>query len=386
MSTGSGRPGRREVAVVAAAVTAAVVAVWVTLRADFLAHPGWLAAQKADLILGPVLVGLYWLRRRPESRFGPMLVVFGFVQAPYILESSSTPLLFSIGVLWEAVIYISTLALILAFPNGRLGGVAAPALVAAGVLTVVVPGVAAILLAPVIAPEGPISGCAAACPSNALLVSAQPAIARHLYDIASWAIVALALCTAALLLWRLATGTPPRRRAFAIGTPIAVVFLLAQATHQTTRLLGGPVQTAHAVQWIATGARAALWYGFLCALVAAEIYAAGVLRRIVGRALGHPSFGEIEAMLRGPLGDPELRLGFANPSAPLWTDATGVRSSRPRARRVGSSPRSNARDARRWPSSTTRSWPTIRSCSRRPAPSHCSRSRTRSWTPPGSAR
>jgi hypothetical protein len=74
----------------------------VTLRADFLAHPGWLAAQKADFILGPVLVGLYWLRRRPESRFGPLLIAAGFVAgAPYILQSSSEPALFAAGVLWE---------------------------------------------------------------------------------------------------------------------------------------------------------------------------------------------------------------------------------------------------------------------------------------------
>jgi hypothetical protein len=38
------------------------------LEADFLAHPGWLAAQKADWILWPVSIGLYWLRRRPQSR------------------------------------------------------------------------------------------------------------------------------------------------------------------------------------------------------------------------------------------------------------------------------------------------------------------------------
>jgi signal transduction histidine kinase len=324
MTTGGRRDVGWEAAVVAAAFAAAAVAVWLTLRADFLAHPGWLAAQKADFVLGPVLVGLYWRRRRPQNRFGPLLIVFGFLQVPYILESASTPLLFSFGALWEAVIYISTLALILAFPSGRLAGVAAPALVGAGALAVVVPGIAAALLSPHIAPEGSISGCRATCPTNPLLVSAHPALALQLYEIVSWAIVAIALATAALEIWRLASGSPPRRRAFAIGTPIAVLFLLAQATYQMTRLLGGPASTVHAVQWIAVGARAAIWYGFLGALVAAEIYAAGVLRRIVRRALGHPSFGELEAMLREPLGDPEMRLALWGPSSSFWTDANGV--------------------------------------------------------------
>jgi hypothetical protein len=39
---------RLEVVVGAVAILAAAAAVWLTLRADFLAHPGWLAAEKAD--------------------------------------------------------------------------------------------------------------------------------------------------------------------------------------------------------------------------------------------------------------------------------------------------------------------------------------------------
>lgn len=64
MSSARGAVPRRgvpwwQVAVVAAALVAAAVAVWVTLEAGFLAYPGWLAVQKADFILGLVLVGLY---------------------------------------------------------------------------------------------------------------------------------------------------------------------------------------------------------------------------------------------------------------------------------------------------------------------------------------
>src|SRR5215213_11284481 len=79
----------RKVVVGGAAVAAAAAAVWLTVGAEFLRYPGWLAAQKADLILGPVFVGLYWVRRRPHSRFGPMLIAFGFVGAVYILQSSA---------------------------------------------------------------------------------------------------------------------------------------------------------------------------------------------------------------------------------------------------------------------------------------------------------
>jgi signal transduction histidine kinase len=83
-----------QVAVLVAAIAASVAAVWVTLSADFLTYPGWLAVQKADFILGPVLAGLYWYRRRPQSRFGPMLIVFGLLSALYVLQSASNSWLF----------------------------------------------------------------------------------------------------------------------------------------------------------------------------------------------------------------------------------------------------------------------------------------------------
>ena len=75
------RATRAIVALVAIAVAAGAVAV--TLRAGFLVYPGWLALQKADLILGPVLIGLYWARVRPASRFGWMLVAYGAMCAGY---------------------------------------------------------------------------------------------------------------------------------------------------------------------------------------------------------------------------------------------------------------------------------------------------------------
>src|SRR3954470_10939522 len=109
-----------QVAVLLGAVAASVAALWVTLSADFLTYPGWLAVQKADFILGPVLAGLYWYRRRPRSRFGPMLIGFGFLGALYVFQSSSNSWLFSIGLLAEIAIGIATRVLILAFPTGRL--------------------------------------------------------------------------------------------------------------------------------------------------------------------------------------------------------------------------------------------------------------------------
>ena len=312
-------------ALAAAAAALAAVAMWVTARAGFLEHPGWLAVQKADIILGPVLVGLYWLRGRPESRFGPLLIATGFIAgAPYILQSSSDPVLFATGVLWEGPIYLSVLLLILTFPSGCLDGRAERAIFAAGAVAVALKS-AIVLISPQLAGDGSISDCRLACPPNGLRLVSDPALAVELARAMRVTIVLVALATIVLIVWRLASGTPPRRRALALGAPIALAFLLSQAAYQSARLLeleAGDVYPV--IQWTIVGTRASIWYGFLLALVAAELFAGRMLRRVVIEALRRPAPEELEAMLREPLGDPTIRLAFRERSTDRWVDARGA--------------------------------------------------------------
>jgi signal transduction histidine kinase len=307
------------------AVGLATLAVWVTARADWLAHPGWLAAQKADLVLGPVLVGLYWLRRRPQSRFGPLLIATGFIAcAPYIFQSSSASVLFAAGVLWEGVIYLAALALILAFPSGHFEGTAARAIFGAGLVAFVV-NAAAVVLAPQLMGDGSISDCRAACPANGLRLLSDPALAADLARAVRWAIVVLALATMILLVWRVVTGTPPRSRALVIGAPVALAYLVSQAAYQGGKLLEIQATDAFSViRWTIVGTRSAIWYGFFFALIAAELFAGRMLRRVVTDSLSRPAPEELESMLRGPLGDPALQLGFLDRSSGTWVDARGA--------------------------------------------------------------
>ena len=79
-----------------------------------------------------------------------------------------------------------------------------------------------------------------------------------------------------------------------------------------------------AITWTSVASRAALWYGFLFALIAAELFAGRVLRRIVMASLDRPSLRELEGMLREPLGDPGLRLAFTSPDGRGWVDGDGA--------------------------------------------------------------
>src|SRR3954453_19767520 len=299
-----------QVAVLFGAVAASAAAVAVTLRADFLRYPGWLAVQKADFVLGPVLAGLYWHRRRPQSRIGPMLIAFGFVGALYVLQSAGNSWLFSVGLLAETVLGLATRVLILAFPTGRLDRPATVILVIS-VLVSPVPAVLNQLLSPQTGAGASISGCRQACPRNQFAITSNPELAANLLDAFRFGVIFASSLTAALLIWRFAKATPPQRRALAIGTPIALLFLAFQVTFQVLGALHAPQSGfSEFVKWGIVGARAALWYGFLAALIAAELFAAGAMKRLVAQSVRGPSRDELEAMLRGPLGDPDLRLVF----------------------------------------------------------------------------
>ena len=146
--------------------------------------------------------------------------------------------------------------------------------------------------------------------------------------------ILVALAAIVFIVWRLVTGTPPRRRALVVGAPVAVVFLLSQAAYQTARLLEIEADDVYpVVQWTIVGTRSSIWYGFLVALIAAELFAGRVLRRVVIESLRRPAPGELEAMLREPLGDPTLRLAFRPPRGPAGStrggDALESRTRRP---------------------------------------------------------
>src|SRR3954453_17418935 len=220
-----------EVGVLLGAIAASAAAVAVTLSADFLMYPGWLAAQKADFILGPVVAGLYWYRRRPKGRFGPMLIGFGFVGALYVLQSASNSWLFSIGLLAETVLGLATRVLILAFPTGRLDRPATVVLVIS-ILVSPLPAVLVQLLSPQTGAGASISGCRQACPRNEFAITSNPELAGNLLDAFRFGVIFASSLTAALLIWRFAKGTPPQRRVLAIGTPIALLFLAFQVTFQ----------------------------------------------------------------------------------------------------------------------------------------------------------
>jgi signal transduction histidine kinase len=184
------------------------------------------------------------------------------------------------------------------------------------------PAVVNQLLSPQTGAGASISGCREACPTNEFAITSKPELAADLLEAFRFGVIFASGLTAGLLIWRFVKGTPPQRRALAIGTPIALLFLGFQITYQFLGVLDAPQSGfSEFVKWGIVGARAALWYGFLAALIAAQLFAAGALHRLVRQSLRRPSLGQLEAMLRELLGDPRLRLAFWDAKTAAWQRA-----------------------------------------------------------------
>ena len=204
-------------------------------------------------------------------------------------------------------------------------------------ITVVVPGILVVLLMPQLEAVGSISGCAGACPENGLEITAAPDTAAWLLDLGRLGIVVLAVVTFGVLVSRLRAAKPARRRALVIGMPIAMVFLFTQFAYQGASLIGDGRGDLHTfAQWAIVVARSTLWYGFLAALIGAQLYAGRMLRRSVEESLRRPSFAELEGMLRAAVGDASLRLLFWRTRIRAWCDSHGnaVRAPDPAPRQV----------------------------------------------------
>src|SRR5687768_8047234 len=88
--------------------------------ADHLQRPIAAGLYWSYLIAAPMAIGLYWWVRRPASRFGVLLIGFGALCWVMSWQASDTPLVFNIGVLVEAPMWLLTIYLFLAFPMGHV--------------------------------------------------------------------------------------------------------------------------------------------------------------------------------------------------------------------------------------------------------------------------
>jgi signal transduction histidine kinase len=106
------------------------------------------AALVAWIVLAYVACGLIAWSRRPESRFGPLMVIAGFGPLVSRLSEVDASYVQTVGAVCQLLPVVLFLHVFLAYPSGRITRPAERRVVAAGYSTVLGFGVAAMMLGP----------------------------------------------------------------------------------------------------------------------------------------------------------------------------------------------------------------------------------------------
>jgi signal transduction histidine kinase len=308
---------RRTLAIAAAALLCGAGDVLLVLGSEHFADPAVWA------VFGPVVgwsfvgTGLYAWRRRPESRFGLLMVLTGFAWFLGPLSASDAPLVFTLGIgagaLWGPVFG----HLLLSFPTGRLPTRARRRVVAASYVLIPLAPVPALLVSDA---DEVITDCRGGCPRNVLLVEHAPSDAALALGAALT--LGLSLVAVGMLVRQWRAASAPERRSlvplFASGG-VTLALVAAYATSQVDALL-----------WMAFAAFAATPFAFLAGLARADVSGSRGVRTLMAELGDMPERADLRDALARALGDPALELAFWMPELSRYVDAAGSPAGLPR--------------------------------------------------------
>ncbi len=311
-------PARSQVRFFSGAIAAAIVLTGISLAlaltSSHLEHPIANAIVRPYLIASPIVIGLFWKARRPENRFGLLLVAVGLVFFPLSWQASNDPLIHTLGViLGDTLGIVATFYLALAFPIGRLqhrADAVAMALVTTAMFALAISAIGR----PVLQGGGPLSRCGEACPPNPI----QLVLPAQLTEVAavteSVALLSGTLLVIAIIAVRIARSARPRRRALiAVAFTSLLFFPVFFAYQLLRRTLGADAPILEPLGWVNIGVRITFALGFAVALVQADLFAGSALRRLLDRLADRPSPEDWQGSVAESLDDPDLRLGFWDP-------------------------------------------------------------------------
>jgi len=305
-------------------------------RSNHLAYPRGAAIYATYLIVAPVLVGLMWLRRRPASRLGPLLIALGFISWPISWQGSDAALLYNLGVLGTAPLVAMSLYLCLAFSTGRLRTFGDRYLLAVLVFVLTLFFGTSLLFSPTLVGEGPLAACSAPCPDNPFQVGSQLQLLDGVARLVTYVGLAVVAGIAAVWIRRFRAATRPQRRTL---VPVAASSLLLVPTlfvvYFSVLVLGVSGGTYETLSWLLVGMWILFPLGFAAALLQADLFAGRAFRQLLSELANRPTPERWRNIVAGALDDPSLRLAYWDPRSERFRDAAGVERPRPpeRARR-----------------------------------------------------
>jgi signal transduction histidine kinase len=251
--------------------------------------------------------GLVAWRRRPDSFFGPLMILASFVHQLSILQWTSQPLLNTIGQLCDLLIVALWLHVFLAYPSGRLAGRAER-------MVVIAAYVVALGLQVVVLMLGGFND------QHLLTVVARPTAAEAVQNVELLLLSALALA-GVILLWRRWRSMPLWQRR--LPTQIVIHCFNLSLIMLAALLVAGTFQLpGFEIIRLATFAVVGLApLAFLAGLLDARLAKAGVGELLV--QLRTDPAPDLRALLAHALRDPTLSLIYWLPQYGSWADQDG---------------------------------------------------------------
>jgi signal transduction histidine kinase len=299
-------------AVATTGVVAAAGAGVLVATSDHLVHPLPYALEISVILAGTVAVALYWAIRRPGNRIAVLLLAYAAAVAGIALQGAASPLIHSVGVVFDAVVFFLGYYVIYVFPAGRVAGALEKVLLGAIAWTLVVSFLPWFFFSPVVSGGAPLAGCNASCPSNALMIADRPGIAAGFGKTEEYVGALVSAAIVVGLCYRLATASLPRRRTLLpVYVPALFVTIPFSVSYgERAGLIRLNAEAVKDVGWLLTAGRTALTFGFLVAIWQAMLFAGVALKKIVGRLDGKADAVRLRAVVADALDDPTLELAF----------------------------------------------------------------------------
>ena len=259
------------------------------------------------IVLPYVLAGVVAWWRRPDSRFGPLMVAAGFGMFLSSLQWANWALPYTIGLAFDLLPAVLFIHVFLAFPGGRLEGRPERVLVAAGYFAAVGLQLVKMLLG-------------GGAPDNLLGVVDELAAANTVEDVQLFALSAISLAAIPLLVARRVRSGRPLRRwtellvdSFAVGLVMIAILLVAGSFGWTS------FETIRRITFVTIGLSPV---AFLIGLLSARLARSTVADLLV-ELHADPAPSELPALFGSALRDPSLTLAYWLPQYETWADLDG---------------------------------------------------------------
>ncbi len=293
----------------AVALAEAAATILLILASDHESHKALAGSLTVMVGLSFVFAGLLALHLRPDNRNGLYLAAVGYLWFFRALIESNNRVVFTLGVVLEAVAFIPFAALISAFPSGRLDE-RGRRIVRLTVLLVFVASPLALLF------SRSVAGCSG-CPSSAFLVYGSPGLAGAVGLVATLLTIGLIGYACLVLGGRYRAATRPARRillpVYAAGGATLLTLLLANVLEQLNSSavdIVGPVFLVFL---------ASVPFAFLFGILRSRLARGSVAGLMVSLEHGDP----LRAAIAEALGDPSLGLAFWLQERGRWVDREG---------------------------------------------------------------